>query len=64
MQLMKKEGFSNGPKQIVAQVSERVRGVIGAYATGQLPQGETQFPNDKRHLHFRDDLCGLDESYL
>ena len=54
LKLIKKEGSSTGPKEVVARVSERVGGVMGASAPGQVPRGEMQVSNVKRHLQFTD----------
>ena len=40
LELVKKEGSCTGPKEVVARVSERFGGVMGAIAPGQLPRGE------------------------
>lgn len=45
MELIKKEGCASGPKGVVAFVSEKAGGVIGASAPGQLPRGEAQVSN-------------------
>ena len=55
-----KEGSCTGPKEVVAQVSES-RGIMGAIAPGQLPRGEMQVSNAKRHLQFKDGYDSSDE---
>jgi hypothetical protein len=65
LELVKKEGSCTGPKEVVARVSERVGGVMGASAPGQLPRGEMQVSNAKRHLQFKagyDGTAGCDGS--
>lgn len=61
LELVKKEGSCTGPKEVVARVSERVGGVMGAIAPGQLPRGEMQVSNAKRHLQFKDGYDSSDE---
>ena len=64
MELIKKEGCASGPKEVVAVVSGKVGGVLGASAPGQLPRGEAQVSNAKRHLRFRDESGCSDELYV
>ena len=47
---IKQETREAGPKEVVATVSAKVGGVIGARAPGQLPRGEMQVTNAKRTL--------------
>ena len=63
MELIKKEGCGTGPKEVVARISGKVGGVMEACAPGQLPRGEAQVSNAKRHLRFRDDGSCSDELY-
>jgi hypothetical protein len=49
---IKQEVKDAGPKDVVASVSAKVGGVIGARAPGQLPRGEMQVTNAKRTLKF------------
>lgn len=46
--MIKKEMKESGPKDVVSIVSHEVGGVVGAVASGQLPQNEMQVSNAKR----------------
>lgn len=52
LKMIKQEVKEAGPKEVVALVSTKVGGVIGARAPGQLPRGEMQVTNAKRTLKF------------
>ena len=52
LKMIKQEVKAAGPKDVVASVSAKVGGVIGARAPGQLPRGEMQVTNAKRTLKF------------
>ena len=64
LELIKKEGCTSGPKQVVARVSEKVGGVLGASAPGQLPRSEKQVSNVKRQLQFSGKDGGSDELFV
>ena len=64
MELIKRESVSKGPKEIVSQVSQRVGGVMGAAAPGQLPRGEKQVSNTKRFIQFKGDSSHHDELFI
>ena len=63
MKLIKTEGRSAGPKEVVAPVSEKLGGVMGASAPGQLPRGETQVSNVKQPLRFQGEHESTDELF-
>lgn len=52
-EFIKQESLSKGPKEIVSQVSQRVSGVMGASAHGQLPCEEKQVSYARHFLHFK-----------
>ena len=64
LELIKKEGSTSGPKQIVARVCEKVGSVMGASAPGQLPHGERQVSSMRRHLQFSGKDGGSDELFV
>lgn len=54
MQMVKQESQKSGPKDVVASVSAKVGGILGALAPGQLPRGEPQVSHAKRTIKFQE----------
>ena len=52
LKMIKQEVKEAEPKEVVASVSAKVGGVIGAKIPGQFPQGEMQATNGKQTLKF------------
>ena len=52
--MMKEELGESGPKGVIACVSKKVGGILGADAPGQLLRDEKQVTNTKRALKFQE----------
>ena len=62
MKMIKTEMAHNGPKEVVAAVSENVGGVLYANAPGELPRGERQVINARKFKGHGID--GVDELFV
>ena len=57
MKHIKSELISSNPRNVIANVSAKVGGVLEAVAPGQLPRGDMQVRNAKRSLKFQGDVA-------
>ena len=62
MQMVKQESQKSGPKDVVASVSVKVGGMLGALAPGQLPRGEEQVSHAKCTIKFQENQA--DELFI